>query len=224
MTYKMKSTVGRHFDDCAAKAKELSIESDETVEFEFNGVICLVNPKTDLEKLYRDYSNSWTMEWKSVGPVCRNYSPELQAEYDRRKKAKDEQQQKQQAAYDAKCEEERALLEGQLAGVELHLSDTEGWNKSREVNSDGYGGAALDYAEAWAKKMQIEIAKGHTVAECADETQNGLGFLGITGFQYGYAVSILSQTWKHGEELRKWHNKIYKHKQWTCSITKRYAL
>ncbi len=27
------------------------------------------------------------------------------------------------------------------------------------------------------------------------------------GFMYGTAVSILSQTWKHGEQLRRWHNK-----------------
>ena len=26
---------------------------------------------------------------------------------------------------------------------------------------------------------------------------------------YGCAVSILSQCWKYGEELRKWHNKEY---------------
>ena len=32
---------------------------------------------------------------------------------------------------------------------------------------------------------------------------------GITGFMYGCAVSILSQCWKYGEELRGWHNKQY---------------
>ncbi len=32
---------------------------------------------------------------------------------------------------------------------------------------------------------------------------------GITGFMYGCAVSILSQCWKYGELLRKWHNGEY---------------
>ena len=84
-----------------------------------------------------------------------------------------------------------------------------GWEKSVEANQDPYGKGTMDYAEGWAKLMQIEIAKGKTVRECADETQKGLGFFGITGFMYGCAVSILSQTWKYGEELRKWHNKQY---------------
>lgn len=57
--------------------------------------------------------------------------------------------------------------------------------------------------------MQIEIAKGKTIAECYGYTQKGLGFLGITGFQFGCAVSVLSQTWKYGEELRNVHNKKY---------------
>ena len=34
---------------------------------------------------------------------------------------------------------------------------------------------------------------------------------GITGFMYGAAVSILSNHWKYGELLRKWHNKEYGH-------------
>lgn len=61
----------------------------------------------------------------------------------------------------------------------------------------------------WAKLMQIEIAKGKTVKECADEAKKGLGYLGITGFQYGCVVSALAHYWIHGEELRKWHNKEY---------------
>ena len=28
---------------------------------------------------------------------------------------------------------------------------------------------------------------------------------------YGCAVSILSECWEYGEELRKWHNKKYNH-------------
>lgn len=30
---------------------------------------------------------------------------------------------------------------------------------------------------------------------------------GITGFMYGCAVSGLAKFWKHGEQLRRWHNK-----------------
>lgn len=30
---------------------------------------------------------------------------------------------------------------------------------------------------------------------------------GITGFMYGCAVQMLAKSWKHGEALRRWHNK-----------------
>ena len=59
--------------------------------------------------------------------------------------------------------------------------------------------------------MQVEIANGKKLIECAEPTSFQLGFLGITGFMYGAAVAILSKCWKHGEELRKWHNKEYNH-------------
>ena len=59
--------------------------------------------------------------------------------------------------------------------------------------------------------MQIELAKGKTIQEIANETQKGVSFYGITGFQYGAAVSVLSTHWKYGEQLRKWHNKEYYH-------------
>ena len=43
----------------------------------------------------------------------------------------------------------------------------------------------------------------------ADKLSHEADVEGITGFMYGCAVSILSQCWKYGEELRKWHNKEY---------------
>jgi hypothetical protein len=30
---------------------------------------------------------------------------------------------------------------------------------------------------------------------------------GITGFMYGWSVGCLSRAWRHGEQLRRWHNK-----------------
>lgn len=207
---KLDSSAGSHFDNVSAKAKEIASEKGRVVEFEFNGVTCIVNSDTDLELLYRDYSNSWTMELKSVGPVCeKEYSESIATELAKRNKAAEEKAAEQREEYRKKDQAQREAFEKSVSGVELELSDADAWNKSREVNSDPYGAAGMDYAEGWAKLMQIEISKGKTVAECANETQNGLGFMGITGFMYGCAVGILSSTWKHGEELRKWHNKQY---------------
>ncbi len=210
MNYKLNTSAGNNFSTVAEKAKQIATEKNVTVEFEFNGVICLVNSNTNLDWLYRDYSNSWLMDWEIVGPRClEHYEPPIQKEFEKRTIERAEKQAIEDAEYRAKEAKEKKEFEAKVVGIELELSDVEGWNKSREVNSDGYGGAALDYAEGWAKLMQIEIAKGKTVAECYDYSQKGLGFLGITGFQFGCAVSVLSQTWKHGEELRKVHNKKY---------------
>lgn len=210
MNYKLDTSAGNNFSTVSEKAKQIATEKNVTVEFEFNGVICLVDKHTNLDWLYRDYSNSWTMDWKTVGANCLpEYDKKTQGEFERRTKIREEKRAKEEAEYRAKEQKEREQFEAKVKGIELELSDVEGWNKSREVNSDGYGGAALDYAEGWAKLMQIEIAKGKSIAECYDYTQKGLGFLGITGFQFGCAASVLSQTWKHGEELRKVHNKKY---------------
>lgn len=210
MNYKLDTRCGNTFDKVAENAKAIATEKQVTVEFDFNGVLCLVSAETNLDHLYRDYSNSWTMEWKTVGPDCvESYAREMQEEFEMRTKIREAESKKRQEEYAAKEKCEREAFQLEVEGVELELSDADGWKKSREVNSDGYGGAALDYAEGWAKLMQKEIANGKTVAECYEPTQKGLGFLGITGFQFGCAVSVLSHTWKHGDELRKAHNKKY---------------
>ena len=47
------------------------------------------------------------------------------------------------------------------------------------------------------------------IVDNADKLSHEADTEGITGYMYGCAVSILSQCWKYGEYLRKWHNKEY---------------
>lgn len=97
--------------------------------------------------------------------------------------------------------------------VEMQFKDEEGkksWNHMVEINpEDSYGNGVMKYARLWAKCMQKLIAEGKTVAEIAEKTSHDCDIEGITGFMYGAAVKALSQCWKYGEELRKWHNKEY---------------
>ena len=84
------------------------------------------------------------------------------------------------------------------------------WDKMVEVNSkDPYGNGVVKYARRWAKYMQKLIAEGKTVIEIAEKASHDCDIEGITGFMYGCAVNALAQSWKYGEELRKWHNKDY---------------
>lgn len=77
--------------------------------------------------------------------------------------------------------------------------------------TDEYSRGVVVYGELWAQFMQMEIAAGKTLEECADETSHKADTEGITGFMYGAAVNALSKFWKHGEALRVWHNKQYNH-------------
>ena len=88
----------------------------------------------------------------------------------------------------------------------MRLKDAEDWLKCRKANQDPYGKCAVDYVERWADLMEAQLATGVTVATCAKATSHEADTEGITGFMYGCAVSILSQVWEHGEDLRRWHN------------------
>jgi hypothetical protein len=212
MNYKLNASAGNNFDTVSEKAKQIATEKCVTVEFEFNGVICLVNKETNLEWLYRDYCNSWLMDWKLVGPRClKEYEPSIQKEFEKRKKARAEKQAIEDAENRAKEEKEKKEFEEKVKGVEVEIIDIDAYNDWKSKNTDGYGVCIFKYAEGWAKLMQVEIANGKKLTECAELTSFQLGFLGITGFMYGAAVAILSKCWKHGEDLRKWHNKEYNH-------------
>lgn len=210
--YKLETGCGNCFDNVSQRAKDIAIEKNIVVEFDFNGVKCLVDKNTNLDYLLRDYSNSWTMGWKTVGTKCvAKYDKETQAELERLTKISQERVAKEAEEYRKKEATNKAVFDEKIKGVRLELKNAAYWKESREANTDSYGSAALDYAEGWAKLMQVEIAKGNRLIDIADTTSHELGFMGITGFMYGCAVNILSTCWIYGEELRKWHNKEYKY-------------
>ena len=82
-----------------------------------------------------------------------------------------------------------------------------------DLNSDRYSRACFTYAERWAEMLENEIDKTGDVRKAIIDNAKRLSHEadteGITGFMYGCAANILSQCWKYGEELRKWHNKEY---------------
>lgn len=96
--------------------------------------------------------------------------------------------------------------------TELEFKDDEAkakWEKWVEINSnDGYSLGVVTYARRWAKYMQHLMGKHNkSISQIADNASHVSDIDGITGFMYGSAVAVLSQCWKYGEELRRWHNK-----------------
>lgn len=212
-TLKMHTYGGDSFDGVAKKAKDLSKEESITVEFDFNGIQCLVSEKTVTEWLWRDYQNAHVMNWKTIGPDCgMQYDCDTEIELYSRKLQQAKDRKKAIEESDKHDKEQRSSVDGLLDGITLDIvAGKEGeYAEYVATNSkDGYSRGIVDYAEYWAKLMQKEVATGKQVSEVADECQKPLGFLGITGFMYGCAVKALAHFWIHGEDLRKWHNKQY---------------
>jgi hypothetical protein len=208
--YKLKTHVGYHIQNVAQQAKDFANENDLVVEFDFNGVQCLVNKQTNADFLVRDFLNAHRMDWKTVGPDCVEvYSPEVEAELARRTEAASIRAIAQRALRDKKDESERALVANTINGVEFAVENEVGYAACKANNTDGYGHGIFEYTEIWARLMQERMSRGDSLIDCAEPTSFMMGYMGITGFMYGAAVSILSKHWKYGELLRKWPNKEY---------------
>lgn len=214
MNFKLESGAGDRFQSVAEKAKSIAAHRGIIVEFEFNGIICLVNAGTVLDWLYRDYANGYTMEWKSVGPNCMSeYDEDTKKELNDRLVKQEEKADARRKEIAAQDKLEATVLAEKVSGIQLQLlpdKESEYAQYVEKNSQDGYSKAVVDYAEGWAKTMQKKMTEGgQSVSEIADESQKGLGFLGITGFQYGCVVNVLSHFWVHGEPLREWHNAKY---------------
>lgn len=91
----------------------------------------------------------------------------------------------------------------------MHFKDKSYWDTCVEANQDAYGSAIWKFAERWANLMEEKLVDPNLkVADIADKTMREVDE-GITGFMYGIAVSLLANSWEHGEELREWHNSEY---------------
>ena len=92
--------------------------------------------------------------------------------------------------------------------MQLKKGKTNEYAKYVKKNSkDMYAKGIVDYSERWATLMEEKMAEGAELVDIADSTSHEADTDGITGFMYGCAVSGLASFWKHGEALRKWHNR-----------------
>lgn len=83
------------------------------------------------------------------------------------------------------------------------------WDHFVEVNSkDDYHNGIVTYARRWAKYMQYLMQKHNmSLIDIVDNASDASDIEGVTGYMYRRAIDILSNCWKYGEELSKWHNK-----------------
>ena len=187
----------------------LAKKGNFTAKQDLNGVTVLVNGNSNAELIFRDQQRAQSGYIKGeVGPYPKAKLTAEDKANDTRVKAENERgRQKRSAEYEKKARAHREKIEAKLVNAPgIELADEAGWQKCKTVNSDDYGGAVVTYSERWARLMQVEMTNGKKLEDVADATSQEADLEGITGFMYGCAVSTLSHCWKHGEQLRRWHN------------------
>jgi hypothetical protein len=176
----------------------------------FNGVTIHVDHDSNPDLLYRDWQRALSGYIPSpVGPhPAATLTPaELahDAEVERQNQVHRDEADR---AWREKQAVEKAEYEAAMATAPAMERDDVEWQKGVDAQKgDGYGLGVYGFAEAWARLMQAKMAEGKPIGEVADACCSLADKnYGITGFMYGAAVSVLSHCWKHGEELRRWHN------------------
>ncbi len=183
------------------------------ISFDFNGVKVDVCQDSDPKLIYRDWERARSQY--IIGKV----GPYPKAELSAKDLASDKRISDADEARWAKESAERKVVQDQKEReffLEINTCpsmdrDEAKWQEGIKAQKDQqYGLAIFTYAEYWARLMQKEMGEGCKLKSIADECSSDANIpCGITGFMYGCAVSVLAQCWKHGEELRVWHNKKY---------------
>lgn len=180
---------GRTIDDEATALVESANYLNEPVMMVFNTVNLVAYPHCHSpENIVRNYwAESNARHWRYIN------SKEYKT---REREAKIRQKQKDLLLATALKE----------APSLMTLKNADAWWEFVANNQDSYGNAAIRFTDRWARLMEWKMSQGVALEDCASEMSHLADNEGITGFMYGCAVGILSHVWKHGEELRRWHN------------------
>lgn len=201
---KVDTSAGQHIDSAISHALGVAKSKSDTACFEFNGVTIKVSATSQPDRIKRDLETAYLLDWKEMGPDYPEvYSEALQHQIREATLVRDKERQEAAAVREQKDLEERERFATLTSGVEFKVTNEAEYNSWRDKNRGGYSNACFEFAEGWAKLMKAEIDKGVPLSECAEKCSYQLGFLGISGAQYGAARSILIQCWEHGGELKK---------------------
>lgn len=211
MTIKFEPKLGSDIKDAIREAIRLAKLHKDGCEFEFNGVTVCVKADSAEELIHRDWVRGikgYIGEKPVVGPYPQQTLSKEELDSDAAiQLAKDIERAARRAEQDSQAKRDKAKFNDLLATAgAIELKDVERWEEIKRANTDPYGARILSYAEDWARLMQVELANGKALKDCANDLSHLADYDGITGFMYGSAVLILSECWQHGEELRRWHN------------------
>lgn len=197
--------------DSIKKMIELAKVGGFTAKQELNGVTVLVNGDSDAELILRDQQRAQLgCITGDVGPYPKEKLSKVELANDERiHKENEARQEKESRKFREHAEQQEKKVLKELKTCPQMERDEKKWQKwVDDQKGHFYGLGVFEFAEHWARLMQKGISEGKKLediaSECADKA---LKVAGISGFQYGCAVSVLANTWKHGKQLRIWHSK-----------------
>lgn len=207
-TYRIEALGGDEITSTIEKAIGIAAIRDFEVQFNFNDVEVCARGDSNADLLYRDWSRAMAGSHDgAVGPYPpADLSVEQLARDEEVRIANENRLTESRQNYQREQDAKAAQCDAEIGSIPIDLADAAEWQKCKDANQDGYGGACVSFAERWARLMQVRMARGATVAEVAKQASSDADVEGITGFMYGCAVSMLSACWVHGDALRRWHN------------------
>lgn len=210
--------IGSHITKTAKDAIAFSKEQNELVHFTFNGIDIYVNEFSLPELVTRDFLDCHKLGLESVGPAfVEEYDDKTLAAIEKYDAEESIREAERTRIYEEKEAAKKVAFETEVKAEEIEIIDQAAWDDWKSKNTDRYGAGIFRYAEYWATLMQAQAKDEgkeidmQFIIDHAEASSFKADIEGITGFMYGAAVSILSKCWKHGELLRKWHNKEYGH-------------
>ena len=190
---------GEEISDAALKIVNMSERSGKKVKMQFNGVELIANVDSISADIVNEYHNELDREQQEREDWLNN-TPEGQAQ----KQENEERTRKYEEDRD------RSINEGILEFTLLDTAEArDAWQNWLDNNQEGYGAAIMRYTARWANYMERAIEMDNRLEDIADKRSHDADLEGITGFQHGAAVNMLSKVWIYGDDLRKWHNKEY---------------
>jgi len=185
------------------------LEGDFVVTFEHNDVLVKVSKDTDTRALLRDWergTNGYLGESPVVGP---NPKPELSDEEKASDAAiklqKDAEREREAIRWQQEARAHFERVTARMADApEMEFAGEEGrafWQSLVDANKGDLGMGVLNYAERWARMMQMEMAAGKSLAGIYRETSLEADLEGVSGFSSGFGERALIQSWKYGSEL-----------------------
>jgi hypothetical protein len=185
---------------------EYAKDHNSLVRSSLNRIVVVVAKDSDVELIYRDQQRGQNEYHNDiVGPYPTLELTSQQLQNDSRISAEHVRVAKiRQAEFDAEQQAELDVLNELLAkagGFEVKdLQKLKEWEDAQK--SDPYGLAVFEFASRWARLMQLSMTGGKTLENCVEEASHlADANLGISGFMYGCAKSILIECWIHGDAL-----------------------